>query len=143
MHSGRLGRRGAFLLLFGIMYVLTGAGLTFIPGIDARLSGLGWAAEAAPWLPFSPLLPFKVLWVACGVSAIIAAFKTRPRDWFGYSGLVLAPGIWGALFLIGVLVGAPIYGVLSTLIYWVFACAPVIVSGMQGDKDRDDRQVVL
>lgn len=148
MPSQRVGRRGGFLILFALVYIGMGLMLTLLPGIEKRLEGLRWVLDFAhdyvPGLPFSPLLPFTLNWALCGVLALIAAFQVRPLDWFGFSALVLAPALWGSMYFIGVMfAGSPTSGLLSTLIYWLFAGAPMIVSGMQGDKDRDEREVII
>lgn len=126
------GRRGAFLLLFGAVYVILGINFLLTPGASARQVSLQWLAAHVP------LEPFAALWALAGALGIVAAFMPRPRDWFGFSALVFAPAVWGALFLIGAILGSPAAWA-STAVYWAFAAAPMVVSGMQGERDRDIR----
>jgi hypothetical protein len=126
------GRRGAFQLLFAGVYLIVGASFWLIPNAGTRQASLRWLTEVMP------LEPFAALWIVAGLLGIVSAFMCRPRDWFGFAALVFAPAMWGALYLIGALVGTP-QAFLSAAVYWLFAAAPMIVSGMQGEHDRDTR----
>jgi hypothetical protein len=46
--------------------------------------------------------------------------------------------VWGALFFIGAFTGNPA-AITSAAVYWLFAALSMIVSGMQGERDRDTR----
>jgi len=126
------GRRGAFQLLFAGVYLIVGASFWIMPGSGSRQASLKWLTAVVP------LEPFAALWIVAGLLGIVSAFMCRPKDWFGFAALVFAPAMWGALFLIGALVGSP-QAYLSAAVYWLFAAAPMIVSGMQGEYDRDTR----
>ena len=128
------GRRGAFQLLFAFIHFFVGISFITAPEASSRTAAIGYLGH---WIA-----PLACLWIASAALAIVAAFLCRPRDWFGFAALVIAPGIWGFLFLFGVLFTAgPPLGFLSTAIYWVFGACSMIVSGMQGESDRDDREV--
>ena len=129
------GRRGAFQLLFSGVYLIVGTNFILTPGASARQVSLKWLTQ------YVPLEPFAGLWIVAGVLGIVAAFMCRPRDWFGFAALVFAPAVWGAMFFIGALLGSPTAFV-SAAVYWLFAAAPMIVSGMQGANDRDARKVI-
>lgn len=126
------GRRGAFQLLFAGVYLIVGFSFFTTPASGARQKSLSWLTSIVP------LEPFAALWIVAGLLGIVAAFQCRPRDWFGFSALVFAPAVWGALFAIGAVLGTPAAWV-SAAVYWLFAAAPMIVSGMQGERDRDTR----
>lgn len=126
------GRRGAFLLLFSGVYLIVGTSFLLTPGAGTRQTSLRWLSTTVP------LEPFAALWVLAGFLGVIAAFMPRPRDWFGFSALVFAPAVWSALFLIGGILGSPA-AYTSAAVYCLFAAAPMIVSGMQGEHDRDTR----
>lgn len=132
------GRRGAFQLLFSAIYLVIGVSFLLLPGSASRADALAYITDVMP------IQPFACLWVAAAVIGFVSAFLCRPRDWIGFFALVLAPALWGCLFLVGVVfAGAPVLGAVSGLIYWVFAAAPMVVSGMQGPNDRDTRDVTL
>jgi hypothetical protein len=131
------GRRGVFQLLFAVVYIVIGASFLLIPHTPSRLEALRWLIE------LMPLWPFACLWLAAGVMGAVSAFFCRPKDWVGFFALTLVPAVWGFLFLIGVVLGSPLLGVVSTAIYWLLAAAMMVVSGMQGPNDRDARDVAL
>jgi len=126
------GRRGTFLLLFSSVYLIVGTSFLLTPGAGTRQVSLHWLSA------HFPLEPFAALWVVAGALGVVAAFMPRPRDWFGFSALVFAPAVWSALFLIGGILGSQA-AFTSAAVYCLFAAAPMIVSGMQGERDRDIR----
>jgi len=129
------GRRGAFQILFAGVYLIVGTSFILTPGAGTRQVSLRWLSA------YVPLEPFAALWILAGILGIVAAFQCRPRDWFGFAALVFAPALWGAMFFIGGLCGSPA-AFTSAAVYWLFAAAPMIVSGMQGAHDRDAREVI-
>jgi hypothetical protein len=131
------GRRGVFQLLFAVVYLAIGVSFVLIPATPSRAEALRWLTDLLP------IWPFASLWIAAGLTGAVSAFYCRPRDWVGFFALTLAPAVWGFLFLIGVIFGAPPLGIVSTAIYWLLAAAMMVVSGMQGPNDRDVRDVAL
>lgn len=130
------GRRGAFQLLFATIHFIVGASFLLIPAAPSRQAALQYLVDLN-----IPLAPFAALWILSGALATVSAFKCRPADWFGFAALVVAPSVWGVLFLAGVVfASAPPLGVLTAAIYWVFGATSMIVSGMQGQNDRDRRE---
>ena len=128
------GRRGAFQLVYAPVYLVIGLSFVIIPSSGSRSESLRWLSDLG-------LLPvFGSLWILAAGAAVAGAFQPRPRDWFSFVALTFAPAVWGGLFLIGVMGGAPVLGLVSAAIYWLFAAAPMIVSGMQGASDRDHRR---
>lgn len=127
------GRRGAFQILFGVVYgCLTIAILlskTFAPAlVFLGASGIPPSALAAIWAPPA-------------IAALIGAFRPRPKDAFSFILLTFAPTAFGCLYLIGGFVspvGTSFFGV---VLYWALAGAVMVVSGMTGDRDRDERRV--
>lgn len=128
------GRRGAFQLLFAGVYLIVGFSFLTTPSSGSRQAALRWLTG------FVPLEPFAALWIVAGLLGVVSAFLCRPRDWFGFAALVFAPAVWGALFFIGGLTGS-FTAFTSAAVYWLFAAAPMIVSGMQGPTDRDRRKI--
>jgi hypothetical protein len=128
------GRRGAFQLLFAFIHFFIGFSFITAPAASSRTAALGYLESLS-----IPIAPLAALWVISAGFAVVSAFYCRPRDWFGFAALVFAPTVWGALFLLGVALGGPPLGLLSGAIYWVFGATAMIVSGMQGERDRDKR----
>lgn len=129
------GRRGAFQILFAGVYLIVGVSFILTPATGLRQASLRWLTT------YVPIEPFAALWILAALLGAVAAFMCRPRDWFGFAALVFAPALWGALFFIGALAGTPA-AYTSAAVYWLFAAAPMIVSGMQGQNDRDRRKVI-
>jgi hypothetical protein len=129
------GRRGAFQILFAFIHLFVGVSFVTAPEGSSRTAALGYLADV-----HIPLATLAVVWLLSAGLAVVSSFMCRPNDWFGFAALVVAPAIWGGLFLIGVLfAGGPPLGLLSAAIYWVFGATSMIVSGMQGERDRDTR----
>lgn len=131
------GRRGAVQLLLSVVYLVIGASFLLIPQPESRMLALRWLVEILP------LQPVAGLWILAAMVGAVSAFFCRPKDWVGFFALTFAPAVWGSLFLVGVLFGAPSSGIVSTVVYWAFAAVVMVVSGMQGPHDRDVRDVVL
>jgi hypothetical protein len=129
------GRRGAFQLVYAPVYLVIGLSFVITPATASRSESLRWLNELGA-VPF-----FGVLWILAAGAAVAGAFQPRPRDWFSFAALVFAPSVWGFMFLIGVLSGAPPSGLVAAAVYWLFAAGTMIVSGMQGASDRDRRKV--
>jgi len=127
------GRRGAFQLVNAAVYLVVGASFLLTPGAGTRQATLRWLTD------YVPLEPFAALWVIAATLGVVSAFQCRPRDWFGFAALVFAPAVWGALFFIGACTGNPA-AITSADVYWLFAALSMIVSGMQGERDRDTRK---
>lgn len=131
------GRRGAFQLLFAFIHFFIGISFITAPNASSRTVALGYLADL-----HIPLAPLAFVWILSACLAVVAGFLCRPNDWFGFAALVFAPTVWGAMFLIGVFVSGEKMGLLSAAIYWVFAATAMIVSGMQGESDRDARKTI-
>jgi hypothetical protein len=129
------GHRGAFQLVFAAVYLVVGISFVLNPDGASRQQSLRWLAD------LGAISLFGWLWIVAAVAATAGAFMPRPKDWFGFFMLVFAPAVWGGLFIIGVCTGANPFGLITAVIYWCFAAAPMIVSGMQGPGDRDHRRI--
>lgn len=126
------GRRGAFQVLFGMVYACLTAATFLSKDYPPALA----------WLePFGPPAVLAIIWAPPTVAAFLGALLPRPKDAFSFILLTFAPTAFGCLYLIGGLispVGTSFFGV---VLYWALAGAVMVVSGMTGDKDRDDREV--
>lgn len=124
------GRRGAFQLLFGIVY-----GSLALTMLRRFPTSLAWLEEYVPhW-------PLAVVWIIPAAAAIAGAFLPRPKDAFSFVFLAAAPIFTGFLFLIGAFVAPEVTSPYGLIVYWALGAAVMVVSGMTGDKDRDEREV--
>lgn len=128
------GRRGAFQIVLAIVYLLIGASFFVLPSNPSR-------DHAFTWLHPVLLNAAAVLWIIAGATALVCAFLPRPKDAAGFVALVFAPGIWVGLFLAAAAVTGSIPAALSAIVYGAFGAVPLIVSGMEGPRDRDHREV--
>lgn len=130
---GRLkvnGRRGAFLLLWALVYGI----LAWSSFMSGRIpSSLAWLAQ---------YIPGEVLGIVWGVPvifAILGAFRPRPRDAFAFAALTAAPVVWSGLYLIGFFVTREVTSIVAIALYVGIAVMVMVVSGMEGATDRADR----
>ncbi|ALV45838.1 hypothetical protein MB46_10435 [Arthrobacter alpinus] len=126
------GRRGAFQVLFATVYTLVSVSYLLVPPSPGRSSALSW-------LPGAHVHYLGFIWAVVAVVGFVGATLPRPRDRFSFIGLTLAPTIWGFLYLIGWMLGTSKTGWVTTCLYWAIAGAVMVVSGMQGPSDRDER----
>lgn len=131
------GRRGAFQILFATVYLIIGASYVIVPSTASRRAALDWLTEVIP------LDVIGWLWIIGALIAVTGAFLPRPKDWYAYAVLTFVPAVWGAFYLISWMVGDSRTGWLTSALYWVIAGAVMVVSGMQGTKDRDERECAL
>lgn len=82
----RLGRRGAFLLLYGAGEIQYGAGLISAPPADQRALALPvYLCELRWW---------GVLWIVCGLIGIAHAARQPAADKPGFVAELIPPYIW-------------------------------------------------
>lgn len=131
------GRRGAFQLMYSLMFGITAITYLALPISDGRMDSLAWILTIAPpWLLGLPWL------VGAGV-AFAGSRQPRPRDTFSFKLMAAVLVVFGFLYFIGGIANQNAATWLSSLLYWILAGAVIIVSGMQGDSDRDVREVRL
>lgn len=127
------GRRGAFQVLCAVMFAAHS--VVYLMGRTLPMS-LAWL-DGVPY----PLL--GLVWLVPAIIGILGAFQPRPRDWFSFTALVIAPTIWGGMYVIGAVSDGRAVGVLGATLYWLLAGLIVLASGMSGDSDRDIRKVEI
>lgn len=113
----RLGRRGAVLVLFGVIYGLIG-----INYIQGNLSPTG-AANLHLALRWMPIQGWGVVWVVGGCLALIASHWPPGKDWWGYGVLSALSVSWCAFSGTGALYGAH-YWLSGVLVY---ACLTAVL----------------
>lgn len=130
----RLGRRGAYLVVMGVLYFLLAYGYAFLPLPTYVLDQLAMPILVANFLsvdsPVHALQFWAALWAGSGVLAIITAWWPPGRDSWGFVALWAFSAVWSVLNLWGGLVlGAPRATVVG-LIFAIYALTVAIVSGM-------------
>jgi hypothetical protein len=129
----RLGRRGAFLVLMGTLYL----GLAYAYGFQEQpeyvFKQLSMPIKVAMFIGFNTpsdaLTMWGFLWASAGATAIITAWWPPGRDAWGFVALWLFSAVWSVLNLWGGLVlDADRAGIVG-LIFAIYAASVVIVSG--------------
>lgn len=130
----RFGRRGYFLLLFGIGWTVVG------------WSGLNYGASEASTRILESLLriaPFETwshLWLISGVLAITASFFREPGDdIFGFISLIVPVFLWTFSAFLSYVNGLE-RGLLAAIVYAVLAVSIYIISGWPEAPPRNGRR---
>lgn len=122
-----LSRRGTFLALFGIAYLLVAKSL-----VDTDTTPLVRHVFRFA-LGIMPLAGWALLWLVCGGIALLDALLTRDgRDSVGFAAAVIAPTAW-AIVYVAAWVGndTAVRDLwISAVTYALIAAAVLIVAGM-------------
>lgn len=129
------GRRGAFQILFGVVFGMLATACLIADEFPPTIAWVGMFLHSPSML--------AVLWAAPCVLAFIGAFLPRPRDYFSFGAMTVAPTVWGILYVIGAVISPQETSAFGAVLYWAIAGAIMVVSGMAGDRDRDHREVSL
>jgi hypothetical protein len=89
----RIGRRGVFLAMFGVIYLVVG-GTVF--GIESRRF-----SDIAPVIgPILDANAWGIMWVGCGVLAIITGLRRDhgSADGLGFGALLIPPAVWTVFY---------------------------------------------
>lgn len=124
------GRRGAFLLSFGVIYVAIGLNYMFIAA-DATIR------HAMSWMPaWSTIEVCGAAWAAAGVVAAVSAFLPMPRDRYGFIALAAWSSAWAIAWGIAAALGYAPRGFVGALVFAVLTVAPMAVSGLPNPVRR-------
>jgi len=132
--SRQLGRRGAILLCYGVVWSIIGYGQITAPQPDLR--GLRLLLQTMP------LYVWGWLWVASGLIAIASAFLPQGKDWVGFLALPLIVLPWTVSYLLAWIVGDFPRGWLAAVV-WGAIAAPVLVVAGWGEPPRKTRVEVV
>lgn len=120
----RIGRRGAFLLLFGGIWVAIGYGLVAIPVSATQAIGL------RPLLNLASATVLGWGWLVCGLTACLFAFRSGPAgDRWGFYALIAPASAWGACYGVAAVTYDYPRGFLAGAVYAALVVAVAIVSG--------------
>lgn len=127
----RLGRRGAFLVCFGMVWGLIGYGQVTSPPPDQR--GLKLLVDRVP------LEVWGWLWIAAGVVAILSAFLPQGSDRFGFVALALMVTPWVVSYFVAWGQGHFARGWIVSALYGGLAVGIMVVAGW-GEPPRPKRE---
>lgn len=131
----KVSRRDAFLILFGVVFILIGYSLLSIP--EESKPQLHALLRFA--LDVAPIEVYAWAWVGTGVLAVIGGLVHR-LDWIGFAAAIFMPTIWSlAYWAAQIQDGVPRSWVGGT-IYALMAGAIFLVSGMPDPMDVLDRR---
>lgn len=116
-----LGRRGAFLLAFGMVWTLIGYGQISAPQPDQR--GLHLLLDRVP------LVVWGWLWITAGAVAIVSAFLPQGSDRFGFLALSLIVTPWIFSYLVAWWQGGFPRGWIASALYGGLAVGIMVVAG--------------
>ena len=122
-----LGRRGAILLCYGVVWAIIGYGQITAPAPDLR--GLRLLLQTMP------LDVWGWIWVASGLIAIASAWLPQGKDWPGFLALPLMVLPWMTSYLIAWIIGDFPRGWVATVV-WGAIAAPVLVVAGWGEPPR-------
>lgn len=126
-----LGRRGAFLLSFGMVWALIGYGQVTAPPPDQR--GLKLLVDRVP------LEVWGWLWLTAGLVAIVSAFLPQGVDRFGFVALAMIVLPWVISYLYAWLEGTFPRGWIAAALYGGLAIGIMVVAGW-GEPPRPKRE---
>lgn len=133
---GLNGRRGAYQASYGIAYLALGVSYVFVPSSAGREASLRYITEHLP------LSTIGWLWLIAGAVAVFGSRLDRPQDKWSFMALTIAPFFWGCFYLGAVFTGTNPHGWVLTVMYAMLSVSAMVVSGMTGDSDRDNRRIV-
>ncbi|WP_375490216.1 hypothetical protein [uncultured Jatrophihabitans sp.] len=119
----RIGRHGAFLLTFGVIYLALGYSYTGDRPTDDTRRALRVALEVLP------LWAWGIGWMLGGAFALLAGLL-RPHRSFGWVALVLPALGWAFWYFVAWREHDTTRGPVSFTVYLAFAIAVMIVAGM-------------
>src|SRR4051812_46706591 len=128
--SRLLGRRGAILLSYGVVWAIIGYGQITSPAPDLR--GLRLL------LQMMPLDAWGWIWVTSGLIAIISAWLPQERDWPGFLALPLMVLPWAVSYLLAWIIGDFPRGWVAAVV-WGAIAAPVLVTAGWREPPRPKR----
>ncbi|MFF5445503.1 hypothetical protein [Streptomyces sp. NPDC012888] len=128
--SIKLGRRGAILSCYGLVWLLYGYGQITTPQPDQR--GL------QTLLALMPLTAWGWVWIAAGVVALVSAWAPPGRDAAAFYVLPLIVVPWMASYLVAWLLGDYPRGWVAAAV-WAVITVPVLVTAGWPEPPRRKR----
>lgn len=122
----RVGRRGAVLLVLGIISTLYGASLIADPPPTAQ--------SLRPLFHYAPIPAWGVAWVAAGLCALVCV--PLRRDWLAFTGLYLISTPWCLYYLVSWLVGLNPRGWITAALFAAIGGVAAVCAGWNDPPPR-------
>jgi hypothetical protein len=125
----RLGRRGAVLMLLGVVWLLIGAFQILQPPPPANRAGLYLLTLLAPYEWWGGV------WIAASLAAVTAAPRMA-SDTYGFVALMVPPWLWTLVNLAGWALGQAPRGWAAAMVYAALASMIMVVAGWPEPRTR-------
>ena len=119
-------RRGAFLALIGVVWILIG--YSYLSIDPAQRPAVQHALRLA--IDVAPLWIHGVVWVVSGVLAVIDGIRPSIQSMVGFTAAVIMPTVWALVYLSAWADGDLPRGWVNAAVYGALAGAIAIVAGM-------------
>lgn len=128
--SDHVGRRGAFLALFGLVYLLIGYSYTGSRTTPAVRQSLHLATNVMP------IWAYGVIWLSAGMIALAFGLLFDPaKDALGFVAAIVMPALWSFIYLCSWVEGYSPRGWSTAALFLLVAGAVAVVSGMPNPVD--------
>lgn len=122
-------RHSQVLAVGGLVYLLIGVAFITMPNNPDRNQALSVILQLAP-LQF-----WGACWAIAGVMALISTRWPPPSKTWGYTALAGVAALWSSAYLVGILDGNPVTGVLGSLVYGLFGFLWWAIAGLSNPDD--------
>ena len=120
-----IGHRGAFLILFGVVYLLLGYSYLSVQVTPVVKHALHLA------LSIAPLDVYAWAWIISGALCVLAGVLSPRRKPLGFAVAMLMPALWSIVFAAGWVNGDTPRGWTTAIVFAALAGAVGVVAGMQ------------
>lgn len=127
-------RRGAFLALFGVVFILIGYSYLNIPASSKPFL----QAYLRTALSIAPIEVYGWLWIVAGSVALLGGIIRR-LDWLGFGAAVMLPLLWVAIYFDAQWQDKSPRAWVSALVYLALAGAIALVAGMSDPLHKRSR----
>lgn len=131
--SRRVGRRGAFLALFGVVYLLLGYSYLVADTPQVR-----HALRVV--INIAPLAVYAWVWCAVGAVAVACGLFSGGHKSVGFTAAVIMPVVWSLVYEAAWLAGDLPRGWVTAATYFAIALAVTAVAGMPEPHDFEIRR---
>ena len=130
----KISRRDAFLVLFGVVWVLFG---WYILSLTPAMKAL--VKEVDLYYGVLPVTAWGVIWVVCGAVAVVCGFWHR-FDWVGFAVAIFPPLIWAIFSFLEEFHRPATKPWANGILYLALAGAIWLVAGMADPLDHYRRR---
>lgn len=128
----RMGRRSAFLLLFGFIWLCIGVGIRGVEPSAVQRRGLSLITAHVPYRDLA------LLWVGCGLTSMVVGLYVIHRkhvaDHWGFVALMLPAVLWASTYGVTALLDLDKFLALAALVYTALSFSVGLVSGWRDEQ---------